>query len=118
METTRAWAGLADFPGSAKNVRVTTQGSMFTREFYVEFDAPLADIDAWIMASPGPATATVSRIGTRRHYVITPGGGAQFAAHDNYRENGARADSRLLELRARQAAGMLLTRNLVGHAGW
>lgn len=78
LATTREWARLNPFPTSAKNIKVDTRGGMFTREFYVEFDAPPADVEAWILASPGPATAKVSG-GNVRDYVIKPGGGAQFA---------------------------------------
>jgi len=45
----------------------------------VEFDAPPADVEAWLAASPGIPGAAMTRTGKYRHYQITPGGGAQFA---------------------------------------
>ena len=52
---------------------------MFTREFTVEFDAPLADIDKWLNESLGTKNVTPSRVGNVRTYDIEPGAGAQHA---------------------------------------
>jgi len=79
LDTTREWAQLAPFPASTKNLKVDTRGGMFTREFRVEFDAPPADVEAWLAASPGIPGAVMTRTGKSRHYQITPGGGAAFA---------------------------------------
>ena len=53
---------------------------MFTREFVVTFEAPMMDIEAWLVASPGttditPETNTTGEL----IYSVTPGGGAGFA---------------------------------------
>ena len=61
-------------------VELHTEGSMFTREFYVTFTAPMADINAWIAASPGTRDVTPEPDGYGSMvYKIKPGGGAQFA---------------------------------------
>ena len=73
------WARLAPLPTSARDVGVDAKGSAFTREFVVTFDAPAAEIERWIAASPGPASATRTTAGSVTTYAITPGGGAQFA---------------------------------------
>jgi hypothetical protein len=80
MALTLEWGRLAPFPASATDVRVSTEGSMFTRGFRAHFVAPRADVDAWLAASPGPRSATKEAVGkSRTKYVITPGGGAGWA---------------------------------------
>lgn len=79
IATAATWARLAPLPPSARNVRVETKGSMFTREIVVRFDATPAIVQRWLAASPGPASATVAVAGPVTTYAIAPGGGAQFA---------------------------------------
>jgi hypothetical protein len=79
VATAIVWARLAPFPTSATNRDVDIEGSMFTREFVISFTAPAADIDRWIAASAGPASATQTVSGSVTTYAITPGGGADFA---------------------------------------
>ena len=76
---TLKWARLAPYPASARHRTVEVTGGMFTRGFVVDFDAPVADLHAWLLASPGATTAGVAGAPARRHYSITPGGGAMFA---------------------------------------
>lgn len=73
------WARMNPIPASAAGVDVDMKGSMFTREFVVQFTAPASDVDAWLLASPGTCSETPTRDGTVRKYSISPGGGAQFA---------------------------------------
>jgi len=79
IETTKEWAQLSDFPVTASNVTVEAGGSVFTTEFTVEFDAPLADIETWLNESPGTKDVTPEVGGNIRKYSIEPGGGAQHA---------------------------------------
>ena len=79
IEATKEWAQLSDFPSSATNLSVKTQGSMFTREFTVEFNAPIADVEKWLNESPGTKGVTPAIDGKIRIYDIEPGGGAQHA---------------------------------------
>lgn len=80
IDTTQEWARLADFPPSTRNVQIDTKGSMFSREFIIEFEASPEDIAQWLRDSPGPSAATPERLddGSLR-YPIDAGGGAQFA---------------------------------------
>ena len=53
---------------------------MLTREFVIEFDAPMSEVEEWLEQSPGtrkvPAAPWID--GSYR-YEINPGGGAAFA---------------------------------------
>ena len=79
IDAASTWAKVAPIPASAQNVRVDVKGSMFTREFVITFDAPLAAIRQWVAASPGPSSAAPSTVGSITTYAITPDGGAGFA---------------------------------------
>src|ERR1700722_10215729 len=79
VSTSLVWARVAPLPGSARDIDIDIEGSMFTREFVISFTAPAADIDRWIAASAGPASATQTVSGAVTTFVITPGGGADFA---------------------------------------
>ena len=79
LDATKEWAQLNDIPATATNLTVKTQGNMFTREFTVEFDAPLTEIDKWLSESPGTKSVTPRTDGNVRHYDIEPGGGAKHA---------------------------------------
>ncbi len=80
LEIPREWARLAPYPASARGLRATTSGTMFTRSFRVYFSAPAADIERWLRDSPGTREATPDRPSPgKRHFAIAPGGGAQHA---------------------------------------
>ena len=79
-EIPREWARLAPYPASARNLRATTSGGMFSRSFRVTFTAQPRDIERWLRASPGPREATEERPALgKRHFDIRPGGGANHA---------------------------------------
>lgn len=80
ISCTREWARLESFPKSAQNLKVIVEGSMFTREFVIAFDAPKKDIDEWLMKSPGTkgVKPQIQADGSL-FYGIKPGGGAQYA---------------------------------------
>ena len=80
IAATREWARLSPLPQSAVNLNIAIKGSMFTREFIIEFEAPSAAVREWLMSSPGTAQAPsfLQDDGSLR-YEIAPGGGAQFA---------------------------------------
>ncbi|MEI6862007.1 MAG: hypothetical protein WCL04_07120 [Verrucomicrobiota bacterium] len=50
---TLEWGRLAPFPAAAKNFKIHTEGSTFTRTFKGSFDASKEVITAWLAASPG-----------------------------------------------------------------
>ncbi len=80
LEIPREWARLAPYPESARDLRASTSGSMFTRAFRVSFTAPAPDIERWLADSPGMREATPERVSPgKRHFAIKPGGGAQHA---------------------------------------
>jgi hypothetical protein len=80
LEIPRLWARLAPYPETAKELLATTSGGLFTRAFTVSFSAPAADIERWLEASPGTREAQPSRLSAgKRHFAISPGGGAQHA---------------------------------------
>ena len=80
IKATCEWARLNRFPDSAKNIKVETTGSIFTREFRITFSATPESIQSWLRESPGTRTAIAkSEDSGRMIYSITPGGGAQFA---------------------------------------
>ncbi len=82
IEATKEWARLNDFPATATNLTVETEGSMFTREFTIQFDAPLSDIQIWLNESPGTKDVVPTINGNTGKYSIEPGGGALHAELD------------------------------------
>lgn len=74
------WARLTPLPNTATNLVITPKGSMFTREFIIEFTAPSVDVEKWLSKSSGTrgVKPTIQSNG-RRVFNIKPGGGAQFA---------------------------------------
>lgn len=51
--TVQSWGGLSDLPKNATNFEYKKEGSLFTREFTVEFDASESEIEIWILKSKG-----------------------------------------------------------------
>lgn len=82
IEVTKEWARLADFPLNAKKLTIEISGGMFTREFTVQFEAPVADIERWLSDSPGTKKVSPIVVGDNRHFEIEPGGGAAHAELD------------------------------------
>jgi hypothetical protein len=81
VSATREWARLDPFPSSTRNMRLETTGSLFSREFAVEFDAPKADVQKWLSSSPGTSESTpLHQADGSLRFEIKPGGGAQFAS--------------------------------------
>lgn len=81
IKATCEWARLNPLPVIDSEVRITTNGSMFTREFIIGFEGAADKILAWLQASPGTASAFAKRKVTEgdAHLEISPGGGAAFA---------------------------------------
>ncbi len=51
IEITLHWGGLAEIPHEHKHLSVRTEGSMFTRTFFVEFELPPEALHKWIASS-------------------------------------------------------------------
>jgi hypothetical protein len=80
IETVLEWGRLAPFPKSAQNLSFTTEGSMFTRAFRINFSAPCEDIEIWLAQSPGTSEIEPKSLDNITFtYIISPGGGAQHA---------------------------------------
>jgi hypothetical protein len=80
IQTVMEWGRLADFPVPPKKLSIQATGSMFTRGFRVRFQAPAAEVEKWLKASPGIGDSALERpTSTTRKYSIRPGGGAQHA---------------------------------------
>lgn len=80
IASTREWGRLAEFPSAAREIKVTVDGTMFSREFRISFVAPAGNIEKWLQSSPGTSEAKVNKPDpTTRVFEIAPGGGAQRA---------------------------------------
>jgi len=80
LRVTLSWGRLAPLPASAQNFAIAKEGSVFSRAFRASFSAPPADVDRWLRESPGTCDAVPGRPSpTTRHYLISPGAGAQHA---------------------------------------
>ncbi len=76
IRCTLEWGRLAPFPASARNLTITTSGSMFTRSFHVSFTAPADEIELWLEQSPGiRGLGPPSYPPGVREFEIRPGGG-------------------------------------------
>src|SRR5262249_26797008 len=53
IQTTLEWARLAPLPNTAKNIRVESGGTVFTRRLLVRFEAPVQRVKDWTKTSPG-----------------------------------------------------------------
>ncbi len=51
IESTIAWGGLAEIPDAATELSVDKEGSMFTREFIIEFELDTLEMNEWIQNS-------------------------------------------------------------------
>ncbi len=65
---TLATGRLADLPESATNVEVTTVGNMFSRQFFLRFDADSNDIETFIAGSPGLKGITPEYLDSQNQY--------------------------------------------------
>lgn len=72
----REWARVAPFPQDCKEFRISTTGSMFSRQFNCSFEAPKKVIVEWLKRCPGLREESAF---TESKYKVEPGGGAQFA---------------------------------------
>ena len=80
VKATLEWARLAEFPEQVEKFEIKTYGSSFSREFRGSFKASNADIAKWMTECTGLQDAKMEIISTDIvKYIITPGGGAQYA---------------------------------------
>jgi hypothetical protein len=80
IKCTLEWGRLAPIPQTAGNVKITTEGSSFSRSFRLFFKAPDPDIEKWLHDSPGSSECQPSFPSPGiRHFEMKPGGGATQA---------------------------------------
>ena len=48
IKTTLDWGGLNKLPENSKIIEIEKRGSMFTRQFIIEFESSDSDINSWI----------------------------------------------------------------------
>ncbi|WP_417355810.1 hypothetical protein [Flavobacterium sp.] len=48
IKTALEWSGLTELPVENKNINITKQGSMFTRQYILEFSASTKKIENWV----------------------------------------------------------------------
>lgn len=66
-------------PKSASKVSVDTEGSAFTREFKIGFNADEPDILEWLNKSKGTSALNINKSESHSTYKIEACAGAQFA---------------------------------------
>ena len=59
IEAALEWGDLADLPDNAEDISIGTEGSMFTREFIIEFNCDKKAIEEWISQSNGLRGAAI-----------------------------------------------------------
>jgi hypothetical protein len=79
VEIALRWSRMAPIPKEATDLKVGTDGSMFTREFKVEFVLPSISIQRWLDASAGIRNSSSEVTGNEERFRIHPADGAQFA---------------------------------------
>ncbi len=81
------WARLSSFPNEVKELKISTEGSAFTRAFRVSFNAEKTIIEKWLAKCPGIKDAKIDSEENVTKYIIKPGGGAQYAEVKIYWKN-------------------------------
>lgn len=70
IKTTLEWSGLIELPVENKNINITKQGSMFTRQYILEFTANTKEIENWIKKSEKLKKIPVKEIGKTEIYNV------------------------------------------------
>jgi len=79
IETAEVWARVASIRACDSRPEVDASGSMFTRQFVVEFSCESSKLKQWVNDSIGLKGAAVTTSNNIETYIISPGGGATFA---------------------------------------
>ena len=75
-----AWNRLASLPPSARNVEVSTVGNMFSRNFFLKFEADPAEIATFVASSSGLREAKEAPLD--EHTIDEDNGAKRFAWFD------------------------------------
>lgn len=73
IHTTLDWGGLSPIPVDDENIEITKFGSLFTRQFKIQFRADKSQIDQWIKYSKRLKDNLPQKIGKKRIFIIQPG---------------------------------------------
>ena len=80
LRTTLLWARVAPPPAGKHDFIIQKEGGFFSRSFRCSFSAAPEEVERWLQQSPGTwALLPEKPPATTRHYIISPGGGAQRA---------------------------------------
>lgn len=73
IQSVLTWGGLAALPENAKIIEIGKYGSMFTRQFKIEFTSSKAEIEKWILKSKRLKSNTPKFQKETKIYQIHPG---------------------------------------------
>lgn len=73
IETTLNWAGLSKLPVNGDDVSVIKKGSMFTRQFVLEFETTQENIENWIKTEVSFRNISFTTKNNRTIYNFHPG---------------------------------------------
>ncbi|WP_417352393.1 hypothetical protein [Flavobacterium alkalisoli] len=70
IKTTLEWSGLTELPVDNEEIKVSKKGSMFTRQYILEFSARKSEIENWIEKSEKLKKIPAKEIGKTEIYNI------------------------------------------------
>ena len=70
IKTTLEWSGLTELPIDNEEIKVSKKGSMFTRQYILEFSTSKSEIENWIEKSEKLKKIPVKEIGKTEIYNI------------------------------------------------
>ena len=73
IKTTLDWGGLNKLPENSKIIEIEKRGSMFTRQFIIEFESSNSDINSWIEKNEKLKKITPKIENQKKIYDIHPG---------------------------------------------
>lgn len=80
VKAVEEWAGVAPISSCDASPSVEAAGSMFTREFFIEFTCDTVVLKEWVANSPGLTEANMTKKENQKHiYLVKPAGGAVSA---------------------------------------
>jgi hypothetical protein len=73
IQTTTEWGGLAPLPAEMEEIDIEKEGSLFTRQFIIEFTASQEQIQNWIKNSKRLKNNSPEEKALKKIYNIHPG---------------------------------------------
>ena len=87
IETTLFWSGLNKFPENAEIIDIEKKGSLFTRQFIIEFKAEKEEIEKWKNSSKRLKNNIPKINGKTELYKISPGENGAIGGKVEIEEN-------------------------------